>query len=170
MQIITYGTQDLTLTGNPEITFFNIIYRRYTNFGIKTVTLSFDNTPDFDSTSYVNIPKNNGDLLSKIILRIRLPKIDLSPLNNKINELTDENLKTNIENYISNYNYYNYFYNKLSNIINNFFKGYLIKNDSLTYINDLKYYILKYLNIDEYTQFFLSINFYFNNATFNKNK
>ena len=32
MQITSYGTQDLTLTGNPEITFFNIIYRRYTNF------------------------------------------------------------------------------------------------------------------------------------------
>ena len=40
MQITTYGTQDLTLTGNPEITFFNIIYRRYTNFGIKNINLS----------------------------------------------------------------------------------------------------------------------------------
>ncbi len=37
IQVITSGNQDIMLTGNPEITFFNIIYRRYTNFGKKIV-------------------------------------------------------------------------------------------------------------------------------------
>ena len=60
MQLITYGTQDLTLTGNPQITFFNIIYRRYTNFGKKIIEISFNNSPNFNLTSYINIPKNNG--------------------------------------------------------------------------------------------------------------
>ena len=86
MQIITYGTQDLTLTGNPEITFFNIIYRRYTNFGKKIISLSFDNSPNFNSVSYVNIPKNNGDLLSKVILKIKLPKIDFTYINNTLSD------------------------------------------------------------------------------------
>ena len=75
LQIVSYGTQDLTLTGNPEITFFNIIYRRYTNFGAKKILLSFDNTPEFNSTAFINIPKNSGDLISNIILQIKLPKI-----------------------------------------------------------------------------------------------
>ena len=76
LQIVSYGTQDLTLTGNPEITFFNIIYRRYTNFGTKKILLSFDNTPEFNSTAFINIPKNSGDLISNIILQIKLPKIN----------------------------------------------------------------------------------------------
>lgn len=170
MQIITYGTQDLTLTGNPEITFFNIIYRRYTNFGIKTVSVSFDNTPDFNSSAFLNIPKNNGDLLSKVIFKIKLPKIDLTELNNKIlRQLVSDNKLISREDYLSNYDFYNYFYNKLLNIVNNFFKMYTTQLNSLTYVSDLKNYILKYLNIDEYTQFFLSINFFFNN-TISSNK
>ena len=29
IQIASYGSQDLTLTGNPQITFFKIVFRRY---------------------------------------------------------------------------------------------------------------------------------------------
>ena len=170
MQIITYGTQDLTLTGNPEITFFNVIYRRYTNFGIRNVTLSFDSSPTFDTSSYLNIPKNNGDLLSKIILKIKLPKIDLSKINDKINSKLNYNTEINLEEYISNYDYFSYFYNKLLNIVKIFFNSYSYQSTLLTYVNDLKIYILRYINLDEYTQFFLSINFYFNNVVFSKNK
>ena len=164
LQILSYGTQDLTLTGNPEITFFNIIYRRYTNFGIKMISQSFDNNPSFNSTSYVNISKNDGDLLSKIIIQIKLPKIDFSFINKELlnkNLSNDENIKTSN----TYYNYFLNFYNKLKNIINIFFK----KNNmskSITYINDLKKFILKYLNYDEYSQFFLSINYFFD-STFN---
>ena len=167
MQIITYGTQDLTLTGNPEITFFNIIYRRYTNFGIKTISLSFDNFPDFDTSAYLNIPKNNGDLLSKIMFKIKLPKIDLTSLNNKVFKKINNNI--NLEEYISNYDYFIYFYNKLLNIVKNFFKSFTYQLNISTYINDLKNYILKFLNLDEYSQFFMSINFYFNNNVLSNN-
>jgi hypothetical protein len=166
MQITTYGTQDLTLTGNPEITFFNIIYRRYTNFGMKTISVSFDNSPDFNSSSYINIPKNNGDLLSKVILKIKLPKIDLTDINDK---LLKKNNNVNKDEYISNYDYFNYFYNKLLNIVNNFFDNSIYYKNSISYINDLKNFILKYLNTSEFSQFFSSINFYFNNVVFNKN-
>ena len=33
IQIVSFGNQDIMLNGNPEITFFTTIYRRYTNFG-----------------------------------------------------------------------------------------------------------------------------------------
>jgi len=171
MQIITYGTQDIMLTSNPEITFFNIIYRRYTNFGIKTIQASFDNSPDFNSTSYVNIPKNNGDLLSKIILRIKLPKIDFTYINDI---LLNQNIANNInlsdkENIVTYYNYFFTFYNKLKNIINIFFLKYDNYMNYLTYIIDLKNYILKYFNIDQYSQFFTSIDFFFNNIIYSNN-
>ncbi len=170
MQITTYGTEDLTLTGNPEITFFNIIYRRYTNFGIKNISLSFENSPNFNSSAYLNIPKNNGDLLSKIIFKIKLPKIDLTNINNDILINADKDSQAILDEYVSNYEYFIYFYNKLLNIVKNFFYNFSYQSASFTYINDLKNYILKYLNVDEYTQFFLSINFYFNNIVTGKSK
>ena len=31
LQLSAYGPQDLYLTGNPQITFFKVVYRRHTN-------------------------------------------------------------------------------------------------------------------------------------------
>jgi len=163
MQIISYGTQDLTLTGNPEITFFNTIYRRYTNFGKKLISLSFDNSPEFNTTSYVNIPKNSGDLLTKLILRIKLPKIDFSFINQSINEKINNEQVYENKLSLTYYDFFLNFFNKLKNIIRTFFLKYDTYNISLTYIKDLENYILKYFNIYEYSQFFLSIKYFFNN-------
>ena len=51
MQLVSVGAQDIHLTGNPQITFFKIVYRRHTNFSIEcieqmltgTVTQNSDN-------------------------------------------------------------------------------------------------------------------------------
>ena len=81
--------------------------------------------------------------MSKIILRIKLPKIDFSYINNTIlNNYNINEQRINKEDYISNYEFYNYFYNKLTNIIKMFFKLYSSQTNSLTYISDLKNYIL----------------------------
>ena len=32
VQLVAYGAQDIYLTGNPQITFFKVVYRRHTNF------------------------------------------------------------------------------------------------------------------------------------------
>ena len=34
MQLVAYGAQDIYLTGNPQITFFKVVYRRHTNFAV----------------------------------------------------------------------------------------------------------------------------------------
>jgi hypothetical protein len=171
LQVITYGTEDLSLTGNPQITFFHTIYRRYTNFGKKTVELSFNNSPNFDTTSYINIPKNNGDLLSKSILKIKLPKIDFTYLNNMLSNISlglNDNLSSNesISSYIAlgipYYNYFNTFYNNLKNIIGVFFSNYDNVYNYLSYIQDLNTFILKYINFDQFNQFFNSINYFYN--------
>jgi len=170
LQVITYGIQDLSLTGNPQITFFHTVYRRYTNFGKKIIELSFNNSPNFNTTSYINIPKNNGDLFSKLILKIKLPKIDLTYINNLISEkelfsFENTNLNKNNSTIIEDLSYYNFFIdflNRLKNIINIFFTRYDNLLNNLSYIIDLKKYILSYINIDEYIQFFNSINFFYN--------
>lgn len=161
MQIVTYGAEDLSLTGNPQITFFHTVYRRYTNFGKKFIELSFDNSPNFNTTSYLNIPKNNGDLLSKLILKIKLPKLNLSYLNNLLNT---NNSSYDININITYYNYYKTFCNNLKNIIRLFFEKYNNVVNYVSYIQDLKKYILKYVNVDEYNQFFNTINYFFNNV------
>ena len=42
MQFVAYGAQDIYLTGNPQITFFKVVYRRHTNFAMEAVSQTFD--------------------------------------------------------------------------------------------------------------------------------
>ena len=74
MQIVSYGSQDLYLTGTPEITFFKIVYRRHTNFAMETHKLEFDDTVGFGTTSVVTIDKI-GDLIYDCYLEIEIPEI-----------------------------------------------------------------------------------------------
>ena len=50
MQLVAYGAQDIYLTGNPQITFFKVVYRRHTNFSMESILQTFDGTADFDSS------------------------------------------------------------------------------------------------------------------------
>ena len=40
MQLVAYGAQDIYLTGNPQITFFKVVYRRHTNFAMEAIRQS----------------------------------------------------------------------------------------------------------------------------------
>ena len=37
LQLAAYGSQDLYLTGNPQVTHFKAVIRRHTNFAMETV-------------------------------------------------------------------------------------------------------------------------------------
>jgi hypothetical protein len=37
MQLVAYGAQDIYLTGNPQITFWKVVYRRHTNFAMESI-------------------------------------------------------------------------------------------------------------------------------------
>ena len=50
-QLIAMGPQDFYLTGNPSITFFKSVYRRYSNFSMEMIELPFNNLPDFQNES-----------------------------------------------------------------------------------------------------------------------
>jgi len=152
IQISTFGNQDIMLTGNPEITFFNVIYRRYTNFGVKFVETSFDNNIDFNKTSSLLIPKV-GDLLSNIILKIKLPAINLNQ------QLISDDFTTNIDQTTSYYNYLVYFKDRLTFVVNNFFNT---NYSTQSYISELNKYILKHISFDQYLQYFYTVDYLYN--------
>lgn len=165
IQIASYGSQDLTLTGNPQITYFKIVFRRYTNFGIRTVEVPFDNPVDFGSVITITIPKS-GDLLTKTTLKIKLPSYNLTELNHILtNDISLTNSQSSdLQKYYLYYDFFINFLNKLTNIVNSFFKQSNDNYKSITYIQDLKNYILKFIQQDEYLEFFHIINYYLYNG------
>lgn len=76
IQIAAYGSQDLFLTGTPEITFFKVVYRRHTNFSMESIRVTFDDPVSLGGFSVVKIPKV-GDLMYKTYLEVLLPEMDL---------------------------------------------------------------------------------------------
>ena len=67
MQLVAYGAQDIYLTGNPQITFFKVVYRRHTNFSMESIKQTLDGNADFDSTVSCTISRN-GDLVYRMYL------------------------------------------------------------------------------------------------------
>ena len=58
MQLVAYGSQDVYLTGNPQITFWKVVYRRHTNFALESVEQTFNGTPQASSNVVATISRN----------------------------------------------------------------------------------------------------------------
>ena len=71
MQLVAYGAQDIYLTGNPQITFFKVVYRRHTNFAVESIEQTFNGSAQTGKKFSCTISRN-GDLLSRIYLEIDL--------------------------------------------------------------------------------------------------
>ncbi len=71
MQLVAYGAQDIYLTGNPQITFFKVVYRRHTNFSMEAIeqTINGNATAGSRVTSTIS---RNGDLISRIYHQVAL--------------------------------------------------------------------------------------------------
>jgi hypothetical protein len=67
MQLVAYGAQDIYLTGNPQITFFKVVYRRHTNFSMEAIQQTFNGTADFGGSVSATISRN-GDLVHRMYL------------------------------------------------------------------------------------------------------
>jgi hypothetical protein len=77
MQLVAYGAQDVYLTGNPQITYFKVVYRRHTNFAMEDIEHTLGGNPDFGRKSTVTILRN-GDLCTKMLLKVRLNAVSLA--------------------------------------------------------------------------------------------
>jgi len=75
MQLVAYGAQDVYLTGNPQITFWKVTYRRYTNFAIESIEQTFNGQADFGRRVTCVISRN-GDLAYRTYLQVTLPEIN----------------------------------------------------------------------------------------------
>jgi hypothetical protein len=74
LQLVATGKQDAFLTGNPQLTFFRMVYRRHTNYAIESQPMYFDGTGNFGQRVSCLIPRR-GDLLGRIYLDVTLPAI-----------------------------------------------------------------------------------------------
>ena len=78
MNLISYGTENVILQGNPKKTFFKATYAKHTNFGMQKIrleqkkqqTLKFDTEQTFEFKL-----DRTGDLISDTYIGIKLPPI-----------------------------------------------------------------------------------------------
>jgi hypothetical protein len=69
MQLVAYGAQDIYLTGNPQITFFKVVYRRHTNFSVEAVEQTFNGNVNFGMKNVVCQIARVGDLVTNMYLK-----------------------------------------------------------------------------------------------------
>ena len=78
LQLVAYGAQDVYLTGNPQITFFKVVYRRHTNFALESIEQTFNGSVGFGNRVTATISRN-GDLISRAYLVITNASTNLCP-------------------------------------------------------------------------------------------
>ena len=98
MQLVAYGAQDIYLTGNPQITFFKIVYRRHTNFSMETIKQnisgqSFIGIDNVNNKATVTISRN-GDLVTGVYVLSKAQQIDV---NGNIIGICGDNLVEDVE-------------------------------------------------------------------------
>lgn len=111
-QIILYGSQDIFLTGNPQITFFKLVYRRHTNFAIETIEQEFIGDINFNNEVTANVNKI-GDLMGQTYLIIEIPQINLV----KKSKIDFKKIKEEYDIYRTFYDYLNIYLTSDINII-----------------------------------------------------
>jgi hypothetical protein len=77
MQLVSYGAQDVYISGNPQITFWKILYKRHTNFAVESIEVTFNGQADFNKrvTAIIN---RNADLMYKTYVQVVLPEVSAS--------------------------------------------------------------------------------------------
>jgi hypothetical protein len=71
MQLVAYGAQDVFLKGNPQISFFKVVYRRHTNFAMESIEQTFNGNPQLGNKVTCTISRN-GDLITNLWLEVEL--------------------------------------------------------------------------------------------------
>ena len=70
MQLVAYGAQDVYLTGQPKVTFFQAVYKRHTNFAMENIQQTVNGTPSASGRVSVTIARN-GDLVGDMYIRLQ---------------------------------------------------------------------------------------------------
>jgi uncharacterized lipoprotein NlpE involved in copper resistance len=70
MQLVAYGAQDVYLTGNPKVTFFQAVYKRHTNFAMENIEQTVNGTAGNSGRVSVTIARN-GDLIADMYVELK---------------------------------------------------------------------------------------------------
>lgn len=76
--LVSYGSQNVLLSGNPQMTYYYKIFKRYSHFSMENVTITMDgpNQLVFDQTIQLRAKiQRVGDLLSDIYFSFQIPDI-----------------------------------------------------------------------------------------------
>jgi len=90
MQLVAYGAQDIYLTGNPQITFFKVVYRRHTNFSMEAIEQTFNGSVGDNSRTSATISRN-GDLVHRMYIQHTLHSTNV--LNESAQDITSIELE-----------------------------------------------------------------------------
>ena len=69
MQLVAYGAQDVYLTGNPEVTFFQAKYKCHTNFAMENIEQTVNGTAANSGLVSVTVARN-GDLVGDMYIEL----------------------------------------------------------------------------------------------------
>jgi len=75
MQLVAYGAQDVYLTGNPKVTFFQAVYRRHTNFAMENIEQTVNGTAADSGRVSVTIARN-GDLVGDMYVELKAANLE----------------------------------------------------------------------------------------------
>jgi len=70
MQLVAYGAQDVYLTGNPKVTFFQAVYKRHTNFAMEDIEQTVNGTATNGGRISVTVARN-GDLIGQMYMDLQ---------------------------------------------------------------------------------------------------
>ena len=83
MQLVAYGAQDVYLTGDPKVTFFQTAYKRHTNFAMETIQQTVSGNPNPGGLASVTLSRS-GDLVGDMY-------VILQPTSSSYSNLTSNN-------------------------------------------------------------------------------
>jgi len=83
MQLVAYGAQDVYLTGQPKVTFFQAVYKRHTNFAMEVIQQTVNGSAGNSGRVSVTIARN-GDLVGNMY-------VSLYPIVTAYSNLTSNN-------------------------------------------------------------------------------
>jgi len=86
MQLVAYGAQDVYLTGQPKVTFFQAVYKRHTNFAMENIQQTVNGTPSNGGRVSVTIARN-GDLVGDMYIRLQPTQLNSSNLTSNNNNI-----------------------------------------------------------------------------------
>ena len=119
LQLNAYGAQNQYLNGNPQMTFFKVVYRRYTNFSSEYIRQNVKGPNQLSSNVPIQLSckiDRNGDLIQQIYFVFNIPDIysaydhessqtliseNKDPVNSLYNFFWIKNLGTTIINWVT---------------------------------------------------------------------